>query len=368
MKPAGVALPPKEILENCISSNDDGAGWMTVHKGKVQIRKGFFKLRSLLKSISGFQKHHGVDLKDMPVAIHFRYATHGKTNVSNCHPFPLCSDENFLGQPNVECEVGIAHNGIISRVERNAEWSDTFLFIRDYIGGLKNIDELKRMKKLIDVALCGDRFLALGSNGEFVQWGKWHEGDKDDKCQYSSTSFRYKKVTYASGYHGYGAEDWTGGGRWNENMEWDYVQQKYVPKKGTSESSSKNLPVLLSNTSTIITADYREKAKCAICSYYSTMCKVIEAVDKSRSYICIGCARKLSSRCSECGTSLEALPGKSRHVAFDHKKYCIKCFQSKAVEIYGHGVAIQGQVRVWDMATGKLLTPPANSSNAVSIH
>jgi hypothetical protein len=363
MKPVGVALPTKEILENCISSNDDGAGWMTVHKGKVQIRKGFFKLRSLLKSINGFQKHHGVDLVNMPVAIHFRYATHGKTNVPNCHPFPLCEDENFLGQPNVECDVGVAHNGIITKMDRNSEFSDTFLFVKDYIGGLGDINGLKRMKKLIDVALSGDRFLALGSNGEFIQWGTWHDGEGTDGCKYSSTSFKWKKQTYNVGGCGNG---WNTG--WHEGMEWDVVSQKYVPKKDPLiGAESKNLPMLLSNTSTVLVSEYNTNAKCTICNVYSQMCKIVEMQDKRRGWICVGCARKLVSRCSECLTSLDSTSGKTRHVVFDNKKYCIKCFQSEVLKIYGRGVSVGEQVKVWDIATGKPLDK-TEVPNVVTVH
>jgi len=126
--------------------------------------------------------------------------------------------------------------------------------------------------------------------------------------------------------------------------------------------------MLLSNTSNILVSDYKESGRCDICKYYSTMNKEFQDANKRKSMICIGCARKLAGRCVECLTQLDASPGKSRHVLIDNKKYCIKCFQSEAIKIYGHGSQATSQVRVWDIATGRLLESPNKANNVVTIH
>ncbi len=62
-------------------------------------------------------------LKSDTIVTHFRYATSGKKNKANIHPFPIYYEGNLLAY--------LFHNGIFREYSfKNFPYSDTFLFAR----------------------------------------------------------------------------------------------------------------------------------------------------------------------------------------------------------------------------------------------
>src|SRR6266576_668577 len=107
-KPKGVSLP-KRYLKNAFHNNDDGAGFAVANGKQVEIYKGYFSFGEFYKA---FKAH-----TNKTAIIHFRLNTHGLTNVSNCHPFGLCSER-----------FALIHNGILDIECSDKTRSDTAHF------------------------------------------------------------------------------------------------------------------------------------------------------------------------------------------------------------------------------------------------
>lgn len=83
------------------ADNPHSWGLMTVHNRSVVVSKGF-TTASLIDSIER--------LSGYPWALHFRYATHGKIDTVNAHPFKLRKNLHMM------------HNGII-KIDRSSDSS-----------------------------------------------------------------------------------------------------------------------------------------------------------------------------------------------------------------------------------------------------
>ena len=51
-----------------------------------------------------------IDLKDIPVVMHFRIAIHGGVIPANTHPFPVSSSMSMLQKLKCNTSLGVAHN------------------------------------------------------------------------------------------------------------------------------------------------------------------------------------------------------------------------------------------------------------------
>ena len=108
-RPAGVPIDEK-ILKTALNDNPDGWGWMYADNNELicdwgMDDKDFFESYEYLP-------------KDVHATLHFRWTTHGLTNVLNCHPFLFNGDE-----------YAVVHNGVISGVNiKHKDLSDTYHF------------------------------------------------------------------------------------------------------------------------------------------------------------------------------------------------------------------------------------------------
>ena len=84
-------LPLKRIWEE----NPHGAGLVSYKKGKIYASKGYQTIDNLTRAIDSLPDK-------TPVAVHFRFATHGSISPNNCHPFKV-NEKTFL-----------MHNGVLS--------------------------------------------------------------------------------------------------------------------------------------------------------------------------------------------------------------------------------------------------------------
>lgn len=106
-------VPTTEILHNAYQNNKDGWGVVrAIGNGVLDVQKGFDE--------TAFQ-HAMEACKGVPYVAHLRWATHGKVNTDNCHPFK------------VNRNLWMAHNGVIPIQIRDKSRSDTWHFVEDII-------------------------------------------------------------------------------------------------------------------------------------------------------------------------------------------------------------------------------------------
>ena len=123
--------------------------------------------------------------KDEECIIHFRFATHGPVNMSNCHPFEHGG-------------IWFAHNGIldITPLKNKTDSETAFLkyvypMIHDY--GIDSIETLT----VIDDIIGGSKF-AIMVDGKVHTFGDFIE---ENGCLYSNTRHKYYYHDYYSGNH-----------------------------------------------------------------------------------------------------------------------------------------------------------------------
>ena len=127
-KPAGIQWDYTAIT-HAFDNNPDGAGLMFPQDGKVQIERAFWTVDMLFEWL-------GVnDLTNLDAVLHFRIATHGRVDITNCHPFPLRTCPST--QCSLTTKVGVVHNGIIPGADVKSSHSDTLQFITNTLVNLR---------------------------------------------------------------------------------------------------------------------------------------------------------------------------------------------------------------------------------------
>ncbi len=107
-RPAGVPIPEK-YLKTAINDNPDGWGWMYADNNELVCDWG-------MEEDDFFESYKNLPA-EVHATLHFRWTTHGLTNVLNCHPFLIHADE-----------YGVVHNGVIQTKIKYKELSDTYHF------------------------------------------------------------------------------------------------------------------------------------------------------------------------------------------------------------------------------------------------
>ena len=121
---------------------------------------------------------------------HFRISTQAGVNPQMTHPFPLSNRRVHMKALDVDCQCGIAHNGIIRLTTdpTNREYSDTAIFITDYLAriirtpaDLRNRDTLRLIQ-----ALAGSKLAIMDASGYIATVGDFIS---DHRLLYSNGSF-----------------------------------------------------------------------------------------------------------------------------------------------------------------------------------
>ena len=208
-KPNGIDFPSDTILKNCYDNNPDGAGFMYAYNGNVHIQKGYTSWTAFKNALDKARKLTG---NKVPYVMHFRIATQGFQKTMT-HPFPLSSKMENLKQLKYNCNIGVAHNGIINLTsDGSKDYSDTMKFITDYLSNIiqsyswyKN----KRFKALIEHLIEGSRLAILDKNGHCELLGKTWEQD-DNGVWYSNGSWSYSNPWrgYSTGRNGIWDDYW----------------------------------------------------------------------------------------------------------------------------------------------------------------
>jgi hypothetical protein len=170
----------KKTIKNCWQSNGDGAGLAYVEQGKVKIHK---EMKSVDKLYQFYSKLR--DENKGNIILHFRIATHGRVDETNCHPF------------RVNDRLAFIHNGIISQTSKvKSDFSDTYHFNEDILKKLPhNFLSSVGIRELLADYISHSKLVFLdGSDNAYIineQFGHWDGGN-----WYSNSS--YKDKTYDS--------------------------------------------------------------------------------------------------------------------------------------------------------------------------
>lgn len=172
-------LLTKKTLNNCWTSNDDGAGMLWVQDGQLQTFKE-------LKSFKVFwKKYREVREITTKVVLHFRIRTHGHVNVDNIHPFI------------VDDTVGFVHNGIISEFsDYTSPYSDTWHFNEFLKTMPKNFTKSNAVVTLLqDYIGTYNKLVFLNSDNEVTiineKAGIWDGESWFSNNSYKDSSLRY---------------------------------------------------------------------------------------------------------------------------------------------------------------------------------
>lgn len=201
-------IPTLEELKESFTYNNDGAGFMYVKNGKVVIDKGYMSLDRFLERYKELCKEFNY-FKGKSLVVHCRIGTSSGNTAKNTHPYPITYKEGELHKTSIECDLGMAHNGIIhdyTPTWANPTTNDTQEFILKYVYPIyekwndfyKNRYILESLEKITNSKLA---FLDSDDNlylvGDFIT---------DDNLKFSNGSYR-TYTTYNYGYSSYGTNN-----------------------------------------------------------------------------------------------------------------------------------------------------------------
>lgn len=202
-KKKGVKMPSKNILETCFNNNSDGAGLMYVQNGQVIIDKGYMDFKSFYKRLQKLERRLG-DLTNKSIVMHFRIGTQGANDKATTHPFPISKDIAQLKATYVKTDVGMVHNGIISKFNYDKSISDTQLFIKDFVSVIKNLKKDfytdNSVMQLLKGEIGSSKLCFLDKNENIYYIG---EKFVDNGVVYSNTTYKsyyYKTPSYRYAY------------------------------------------------------------------------------------------------------------------------------------------------------------------------
>jgi len=230
VKERGQKLISKENLKKCFNHNPDGAGiaWTIgtpENPQPISIEKGFMKFDDLWNYLTklGF-KYKDPDLVNVSMILHCRITTHGLTNKSNTHPFPLSENEEDLCAVSLRKQPkAIAHNGIVSSVTvlKTGKLSDTMEFIKTQLYPIsemnKDWNKFPKVLKAIE-EIIGSKLAILNTDGTIDRVGAFTQ--HEDMLWYSNMHWEWKRDTLA--WRGTGARN-----TYYKNGRWNYYDSLY---------------------------------------------------------------------------------------------------------------------------------------------
>lgn len=195
--PAG-KIVPSEHFNNSFMCNSDGAGVMYNDKENVIIHKGFMNI----KDFNEFEATLPVDCDRV---YHFRIATSGKIAKETCHPYPVVNNLKNMLDIDTMCDVGAAHNGIVSwctPVKALASsFSDSMVFLSSYVYPHRNtLFKSESFRELLVHASCS-KFAFMNKDtvklvGSFVEEDGIFYSNNTYKYSYMGTTYHGKGFTY----------------------------------------------------------------------------------------------------------------------------------------------------------------------------
>lgn len=227
--------PTADVLRTCWAHNPDGGGIMWAERGHVEISKGLMTRGDLERAIAQVPE-------DAPLIIHMRIGTSGGFGPEVTHPYPVTDGLEALHALDVECAVGIAHNGVLPYPTDTARGvSDTVYYVSHVVaplahkrttrragGLLRSHKALRRLK----VTSRGSRLALLDGSGDVRLIGDGWQGVCPG-IQASNSSWReYRTAAYGSRWlYGWDDDDeGDGAGSWlidDEAAAWDEYTDRW---------------------------------------------------------------------------------------------------------------------------------------------
>ena len=180
----------KTFIENGMSSNTDGSGFMYKREGTttIGVKKGFFKSNDIIEAIEN------LNLKDNDeLVIHHRNGTSGKASAENTHPFYLHKNHDVIVNTNALIEVpAYVHNGIMTLYQANPDFSDTYSFVSFYLGEPEFLSLLQNKTPLFEDIFSSiikhQKLAFLFPERDLLMLGNFIE---DDGYYHSNTGYKF---------------------------------------------------------------------------------------------------------------------------------------------------------------------------------
>ena len=190
------------LLEDIYDRNPDGIGVVYVENGVVEAHK--LVPRDLAEFIEFYRLH----IAGRDCAWHARMRTHGDTNLTNCHPYPVELDNGECGW--------LMHNGILSAGNMaDRSKSDTWHYIENKIKPIMNAAPiLFHSSALVDLIEddigTSNKFVIVTPDGQMTTYN----------ADSGVTWKRSDGVAWMSNTYAWSAERYIVMPRWNSYSAW----------------------------------------------------------------------------------------------------------------------------------------------------
>lgn len=195
IKPKDVELPSDSHLLVANRNNDDGIGVAVkfADKARILIKKDFENVVDFIAWV-----HKEVKKEDTMI-VHFRWATSGKTDKGNRHPFPITRNKELLRKTELWCSWAVAHNGVLSNYSGHKKYSDTQKFTLDILASQAIKENLKdkTIQKMLADFIGTDKLALLNEDGTLIRIGNFNKGEDD--CYYSNDGYKEVRTYYSYG-------------------------------------------------------------------------------------------------------------------------------------------------------------------------
>ena len=181
-------LNTKGMLSEVFASNPDGIGVM------YSTAKGLKVVKTLPKNINDANAFiTKLPTDDREIAIHFRWTTHGDTDLINCHPYDV-----------VTGYVAMMHNGVLhTGNDADKSKSDTWHFINDYlkeaVHDSPNLVHTKGFLTMLADFIGDNRFVFMDGEGR-MSHVNYDQGIEHDGLWFSNT-YAWKPATLIPHYY-----------------------------------------------------------------------------------------------------------------------------------------------------------------------
>lgn len=176
VSPKGIRQPTIAELKLMWQTNPHGAGYMIKRKKSVEIHKGFMSWEDFKRAV---ESEHMT--KEQATIYHFRISTQCGITPTMTHPFPLTNHMQSLKALDLNCDIAVAHNGIIPMTTNSneKEFSDTALFIGKYMSRLihNTQDLLDENIQTIIKELINSKMAIMDKYGNIVTIGQFFNHD-----------------------------------------------------------------------------------------------------------------------------------------------------------------------------------------------
>lgn len=198
-KQAGHGLPKdyEKIVRSEFLGNPHGGGvmWMDQACRTVMFKKGLMTVDKVLEEVFRIEDEMR-GLKNLHLAVHLRFATHGTKGPEMTHPFAVSERKGDIRSLAMQTQAALMHNGVIYGMAGKDLSDSARLAIAIAKIGLRSMSD-DHVAALIGTAIGSSRVLIYASGWEPIFFGAWH---KYHGLMTSNDLNPRAVTTYGSGY------------------------------------------------------------------------------------------------------------------------------------------------------------------------